>query len=339
MDSKRSGRTIRAGLLHIGVFSAIANVLILTLPLYLLQIYDRVLPAASQSTLLYISLVGLLALVVLAIIDIIRSHLAARLNQKLDVAVGDSIFLAAVNSPRAALGDVQPLRDLAVIRGFVSSRALFFLFDLPFAPFFVVLVYLIHPVLFWVTVGGAVVMVAVALLNEFASHRGSREAAEALANAFNAAQAFGRNFETVRALGMVGNATAAWGERNATALIANERVARVNSLWGGVARSLRMLLQLVTLGVGALLVLRGEMTAGMIFASSMITSRALQPLDQVVSAWRQIAESRAAYRRIRGISLSEPPVRTPLPAPTGELDVSQVVYAPPNALPNAPPLI
>jgi ATP-binding cassette subfamily C protein len=342
MPAKPLRTRLSTGLVHIGVFSAVANLLLLTLPLYMLQVYDRVLPSANLSTLLYISLLALLALAVLGLLEIVRGALAARLTARIDAGAGGDLFLAAMNSPRAGLGDVQPLRDLATVRNFVASRALFFLFDLPFAPLFLVLVFFIHPLLFAVTATGAALMIAVALCNQWASRRGNREAGEALNTAFGSAQAFGRAFEAVRALGMVGNAAATWGQRHAGALLAAERVARTNAFWGGLSRALRLILQVATMGIGAWLVLENQMTAGMIFAVSMISSRALQPLDQIVGSWRQIADARAAWDRIRpATALPHRPAAAPviLPALTGGLEVRQLVYAPPDALPSALPLL
>jgi ATP-binding cassette subfamily C protein len=184
-------------------------------------------------------------------------------------------------------------------------------------------------------------MIGFALCNQWASRRGNREAAEALNAAFGSAQAFGRGFEAVRALGMIGTAGATWGQRHATALLTAERVSRVNALWGGLSRALRLILQVATMGIGAWLVLEGQMTAGMIFATSMITCRALQPLDQIVGSWRQIVEARAAWDRIRTAHGRQHPAASslPLPALTGVLEVSQLVYSPTDAPPSTPALI
>jgi ATP-binding cassette subfamily C protein len=323
------------------VFSAFTNILILVLPLYMLQVYDRVLPSSSLNTLLYISIAALLAVAVLGVLEIVRSQFASRVSARIEVDLGSEMFLASMNHPRAALGDVQPLRDLSIIRNFVASRALFFLFDTPFAPLFVVLLYFVHPNLFWITLLGGLLMVAVAVINQVATEKSGREAAEALGATMNSAQSFGRNFETVRALGMVGSAVEVWGNHYAASLQANDSVASANAFWGGISRTLRMLLQLATLGVGAYLVLLGEMTAGMIFAASMISSRALQPLDQVIGGWRQIAEAFGAWKRIAAIAASarRQPDRLPPQIPHGELSLTQIIYFPPDASANAQALI
>jgi ATP-binding cassette subfamily C protein len=329
-------------LIEIGIFSTIANVLLLISPLYLLQVYDRVLPASSMNTLVYLTLFAVGGLAVLGILELVRSLYANRFAARFDVQLGSAAFIAAMNGSRAGLGDVQPLRDLATIRSFIASRALFFLFDLPFGPFFILLLYFVHPLLFAITLAGAVVMVAVALLNQAATSRSGREAGDTLAATMNFAQTFARNFETVRALGMVSSIVEFWGGRFSDSLRASDKVARSNAVYGGLSRTIRMVLQLAVLGVGAYLVLLEEMTAGMIFAASIISGRALQPLDQIVGSWRQVIDASQAWKRISALAKLdsiEKPVSVELPAPKGVLALEQVVYFLPNADPGAPPLI
>ena len=285
-------------LIEIGIFSAVTNVLLLVMPLYLLQIYDRVLPATSLSTLIYISLLAAAALAVLGMLEIIRSYYADKVAARLDTELGSDAFLVSMTGPRAALGDVQPLRDLSTIRTFINSRSLFFLFDLPFSPFFIALLYLIHPVLFYITLVGAAIMVGVALANQKATAKPGQQAADSMMVSMNMAQSFGRNFETVRALGMVSNVTEVWGKKFAESLNMSASASRRNALFGGFSRTMRQLLQNGILGAGAYLVLQNEMTAGMIFASSIISGRALQPLDQIIGGWRQVIDAGRAWKRL-----------------------------------------
>lgn len=336
-----SNRTVLSrSVVEMGLFSAVMNTLVLILPLYMLQVYDRVLPAANLDTLTYLTLLALSSLLLFGVLEVVRGIYASRLAARLDVAFGASSFLAAMSGPRAALGDVQALRDLATLRGFIASRTIFFLFDLPFGPIFVGLLYFIHPLLFLVTVIGAVLMVSIAVLNQVASSRPGNEAAENLSASMNSAQAFARNFETVRALGMVSNAIEFWGARFSGSLHASDGLARINAFYGGVSRTTRSVLQIAILGVGAYLVLHNEMTAGMIFASSMISARALQPLDQIVGSWRQITDANLAWKRLSA-SRSEPDKQESiaLPVPEGALSADQIVYHLPGSADGALPLI
>jgi PrtD family type I secretion system ABC transporter len=329
-------------LIEIGIFSAAINLLLLVMPLYLLQIYDRVLPANSMSTLIYISLLAAAALVVLGMLEIIRAYYADKVASRLDTQIGSDAFLVSMTAPRAALGDVQPLRDLQTIRTFINSRSLFFLFDLPFSPFFIALLYLIHPMLFFVTLFGAFVMVGVALANQKASAKPGQQAADSLMVSMNMAQSFGRNFETVRALGMVSNVTEVWGKKFAESLNRSASASRRNALFGGFSRTVRQLLQNGILGAGAYLVLQNEMTAGMIFASSIISGRALQPLDQIIGGWRQVIDAGRAWKRLRSIDTSATSANKDsikLPDLKGAVAIEGLIYYPPDADRAAEPLI
>ncbi|QND58620.1 type I secretion system permease/ATPase [Mesorhizobium huakuii] len=342
MDKPRNKNTnvMSKSVIEMGLFSAVINALLLVIPLYMVQIYDRVLPAANINTLIYLSIIAVSSILLFAVLEVLRGMYASRLAARLDVRLGSTSFLAAMNGPRAGLGDVQSLRDLATVRGIIASRTIFFLFDLPFGLIFVGLLYFIHPLLFLVTAAGAILMVAIAVLNQAASSNPSRGAAENLAAAMNSAQAFSRNFETIRALGMVSNAIEFWGTGFSGFLHASDRVARINALYSGISRATRTGLQIAILGVGAYLVLHNEITAGMIFASSMVAARALQPLDQIIGSWRQIVEANLAWKRL-SIAASNAPNRdqVALPPAKGTLTVDQVVYQVPGSVDGSLPLI
>ncbi|TIT81400.1 MAG: type I secretion system permease/ATPase, partial [Mesorhizobium sp.] len=171
MPGYTKGRMLSKSVVEMALFSAVMNTLVLVLPLYMLQVYDRVLPAANLDTLTYLTLLAVSSLLLFGVLEVVRGVYASRLAARLDVSLGTSSFLAAMSGPRAGLGDVQALRDLATLRNFIASRTVFFLFDLPFGPIFVGLLYFIHPLLFLVTVVGAVLMVIIAMLNQAASSR------------------------------------------------------------------------------------------------------------------------------------------------------------------------
>jgi PrtD family type I secretion system ABC transporter len=329
-------------LIEIGIFSFVTNALLLVMPLYLLQIYDRVLPASSLSTLVYISLLAAAALGVLGMLEIVRSYYADKVASRIDTELGSDAFFISMNGPRAALGDVQPLRDLQTIRTFINSRSLFFLFDLPYSPLFIILLYLIHPVLFYVTLFGAVIMVGLALANQKSTGKSGQQSADSMMVSMNMAQSFGRNFETVRALGMVKNATEVWGKKFAESLNLSAVSSRRNALFGGFSRTVRQLLQNGILGAGAYLVLQNEMTAGMIFAASIISGRALQPIDQIIGGWRQVIDAGRAWKRLNkidGTALVGNKDAIDLPDLKGAVSVEGLVYYPPDAERSAEPLI
>lgn len=336
-------RMVRRAIFDLAAFSLAASLLLLATPLYLLQVYDRVLAASSQDTLLFLSLIVVAALVVLGIVDEVRARYANRLSLRLERALAGVAFRASLTAPGAAAGDPGPLRDLAIVRGFLTSRIGFALFDLPFTPLFLLILFLIHPALFWLALAGMVVLVAIALLNRRATAAPGKEAAEASQAAGALAQGFARNQESVKALGMLDAASQSWGRRFAEAALSAERVADINSRYGGIARTLRQILQTAILGVGAWLVLRQDMTGGMIFASSIISGRALAPIDQIINGWRQIVDANAAWKRLRAATEQqvgrEQADSTALPAPAGNVAAENLVYFSPGTEAAGQPLI
>lgn len=334
---------ITRGIIDIGVFSFLINVLLLVMPLYMLQVYDRVLPSTSIETLIYLSLIAIASLVFLGGLEVIRSMYSQRIAASIDRSIGSKAFAATLAGRQGAdSGDIRPLRDLATLRSFVASRGLTTLFDLPFAPLFVVLLYFVHPVLFWVTVGGAALMVLVVVLNQIAGRQGNHIAAEMAASSNLTAQGFARNIETLRAMGMVRNVTEVWGKGFAETLRLQDRLATINAVFGGVSRTLRLTLQLAILGAGAWLVIAGEITAGMIFASSIVSGRALQPLDQLIAGWRQMIEAKRAWERLRQMLLkadNKGGRKLRLPEPSGAIAVQNLVYTAPNSSPGTDPII
>ncbi|WP_027058594.1 type I secretion system permease/ATPase [Mesorhizobium loti] len=323
----------------VGVFSLLINILLLVIPLYLLQVYDRVLPSSSVETLVYLSGIAVLALAVLGLLDAIRAVYTQRVAATLDRKLGAGTFAVSLGAKYA--GGLSPLRDLASVCAFVRSRGVTVLFDLPFAPVFLALLYLIHPVLFWVTVGGAALLLLLVVANQLAIGRNDVLSAECSALASQAEQAFTRNAETLRAMGMVENAAQVWRRHVAAALTLHDRSASANAIFSGASRALRMMLQLAILGAGAWLVLDGQMTAGMIFASSLVSSRALQPLDQLIGAWRQIADARRAWRGLETALAARPleARKLILPDPTGAISMQDVFFMAPNAQLGTEPIL
>ncbi len=320
---------LRRPFLEIGIFSFAINLLMLVVPIYMLQIYDRVLPSASVETLTYLSIMAVVALGLMASLDVVRGLYAARLAVGVDIAHTRQAMLAAMHSDRASLGDIQPVRDLAAIRGFLGSRMVFALFDLPFAPLFILLLWFVHPALFALTAIGAVLLAGLAVANQIATARWARRGAESDLAALSTAQSFTRHADTLRAMGMAANAVEAFGADHARSLDASDRISGTNALFAGLSRFVRLSLQIAVLGVGALLVLRSDMTAGMIFAASIISGRGLQPIDQLIGGWRHYVDVHAAWRRFGKAIATQDMSRQPidLPAPEGMLRFEGVHYA------------
>jgi PrtD family type I secretion system ABC transporter len=324
---------VSRGMLELGFLSFAINLLLLTQPIYMLQVYDRVLPAASLTTLLFLSVITLGAVIVWGLLDSFRQVYATRLAARFETELGARALLASSLGPNAELGDTQPLRDLATVRAFVGSRILQGLFDLPFVPIFLVLLIFIHPYLFILTIFGVVLVSVIAWINQRAVVDSAKKAAEGSMKAMSAAQSFTRNAETIRSMGMVRNTIGVWGVAQSNALIALDENASVNAFYGGLSRSIRQLLQIAIMGLGAWLVIDGKTTAGMIFATSMISGRALQPIDQLVGGWRQIWDSKLAWDRLNVALTTTEALQLPktdLPEPKGEIIAENLIYSPPS---------
>lgn len=323
----------RRSVIDLGLFSTVVNVLALTSPLFLIQVYDRVLPSSSIETLVYLTIIAFLAFAFLGLLDVIRTIYAVRMAAKLDSELGATAFANVVTATGREPGDIQPLRDLATVRGFVASRGTPVLFDLPFSPVFAALLYLLHPLLFLMTTIGAIVILLLVFLNQSMNKKASQFAQERITSANLTAQMFSRNAETVRAMGMTNDVGEVWGRQFAAATAAADRSLVVNAIFGGISRSIRMILQMAILAVGATLVLKGQMTAGMIFASSILSGRALQPLDQLVGIWKQAMDARSAWSRFEKVieAGNADSRKVLLPNPAGNIAVRDLLYVSPDA--------
>ncbi|MCA0256837.1 MAG: type I secretion system permease/ATPase [Proteobacteria bacterium] len=332
---------LRKSIVPLGLFSFVLNVTLLVPSLYMLQVYDRVLPSNSGETLIYITLMAVAALGLMAVLEVVRSLFSQRIAAGLDRSYAALAFKAALSGPRAGFGDIQPLRDLATLRGFIASRGLANLLDLPFLPFFLLVLYTIHPVLFVLTVFGAALLISVVVLNQMTGRRDSQSATEQATLANLTAQAFVKSAESVRAMGMKDNAVESWGEKFAAATVYSDRVGERNAIFTSLSRVLRMVLQLAILGTGAYLVLKGQMTAGMIFASSLISGRALQPIDQLIGGWKQTVEAHRALLRLDRAIMTQRDLkpRIELPTPRGDVAVRDLMWLPPYRPAGAPPVI
>lgn len=345
VDKRITSGSLRSAFLRsvidLGLFSTVVNVLALTSPLFLIQVYDRVLPSSSIETLVYLTIIAFLAFAFLGLLDVIRTIYAVRMAAKLDSELGATAFANVVTATGREPGDIQPLRDLATIRGFVASRGTPVLFDLPFSPVFAALLYLLHPLLFLMTTIGGIVILLLVFLNQYMNKKASQFAQERITSANLTAQMFSRNAETVRAMGMTNNVSEVWGRQFAAATAAADGSLVVNAIFGGISRSIRMILQMAILAVGATLVLKGQMTAGMIFASSILSGRALQPLDQLVGIWKQAMDARSAWQRFeKVIEAGDADSRKLLlPNPAGDIAVRDLLYVSPDAGADPEPIL
>ena len=329
-------KSCRSAFVGVAVFSAIVNLLALTGSLYMLQIYDRVLSSKSISTLVGLSLITLAAYVLSGGLDTIRAKMLARIGARFDEQLARRIFDLVATMPlkgAKASESLQPVRDLDQIRGFLSGMGPTALFDMPFMPIFFIACFIIHPWLGWFSIGGGVVIVLLTLYTEAKSRGPMYDLTRSGAERHALAETSRRNAEAVRALGMLGHLAARYDRVHTTHVNDGLRASESASVIGAFAKVFRMVLQSGILGMGAYLVIEGQMSAGSMIAASIMMSRALAPIEIAVANWKGFIGARQSYRRLQHI-LSLIPAqgrRLPLPAPRREVLVEDLYVSAPGA--------
>ncbi|WP_367948209.1 type I secretion system permease/ATPase [Devosia sp. WQ 349K1] len=332
-DSYRSAlSTIRRNLVLVFVFTIFINILVLAIPIYLFQMSDRVLTSRSLDTLAMLTIFVLGAVFLQVFLDGTRRIILMRTAVEAEVQLGAPVLSAAA---RASLGgngrDYQVLSDLQQVRSFITSGTLLALLDAPLAPLFIVVVYLIHPTLGVIIVGASLVLLVVALLNQRATAKSFGEANAFLSRANAHLDSMSRNAQIINALAMIPEAVRIWGKDTAGSLKAQVRAQDMNTVFSSISKLVRLCTQVGLLGWGAFLALEGQMTGGMVIAASIISGRALSPIEGAIEGWNHVVHVRAAIGRIRGLLQSSPLnfARLQLPSPSGKLDVERVLFVPP----------
>jgi PrtD family type I secretion system ABC transporter len=315
---------------YAGLFSLAINLLLLVPPLYMLQVFDRVLASRSGETLAMLSVAAIGALLVMALLEVVRARLLAAASVALDRNLGPRVLdgLLAQTARLSGAAHLNGLRDVAALRSFLAGPGLMTLLDAPWLPFFLLVIFLFHPLLGALALAGALAMVTLAWLNERLS-RGPFERAQAEARrAGRFIDASVRNAEVVNALGMLPAVTRRWQSLNDAALVEQLRAVGVGGTFAGWTKFTRQFIQIAMLAAGAYLVVTQEVTAGVMMASTILLGRALAPVETLVAGWRGMVEARSAWARLDQL-LKATPVADPgtrLPAPAGKVQVEQLVF-------------
>jgi len=316
--------------LYAALFSLAVNLLLLAPPLYMLQVFDRVLSSRSEETLLVLTFAALVALLLMAVLDVLRARLMAAAGAALDRRLGPLVLegLLAQAARSSGSGYLNGLRDVNTLRGFFGGQGLLAVFDAPWLPLFLLIILLFHPLLGAVALAGAVAMLLLALLNERMTREPLERAQDEARRAGRFIDANMRNAEVVNALGMLPAVTRRWAALNEGALREQRRASRTGGALLGCTKFARQLIQLAMLGAGAYLVLSQHVSAGIMIAATILLGRALAPVETLVGGWRGMVEARSAWRRLdqllAGSPLQEP--GTELPAPAGAVQVEQVLF-------------
>lgn len=326
-------RYFREYLIYAGVFSVFINLLMLTLPLYMLQLFDRVLSSMSKETLFMLTLAAIFAIVISWALDYLRSRLMMSGGVVLEERLGHRVLSGVIKHTARLEGKdhAQGLRDVSLLRNFLTGQGLFSLFDAPWVVFYIIIIYLFHPLMGAVATVSALLLFAIAYLNEKLTSPPLHEANMAARRSSRFIDSALRNAEVISAMGMQPGVERRWQSMNAEVIIAQNTAAQRSTLFLSATKSLRMLIQIVMMATGAWLVIEQHLTPGVMMAGTLILARALAPVESAIGSWKQFVDARESYesldKLLGTISFDS---GLPLPAPAGELKVERVVFAPPG---------
>jgi len=306
----------------LALISGMINLLTLTGSIFMIQVYDRVLSSRSMPTLAALAAIAAAAYLFQGALDAIRGRVLALIGERIDGAAGPELHKAVAELPlragKSGQETLQPFRDLESIRSFMSSPGPIALFDMPWLPVYLILCYLFHPVLGYAAFGAALLLIGITILTELRSRAPMRRALEAQSQRNLIADNTQRGAEVVRAMGMIPALAERWHEAHVRHLQAQRQANYVTGGLSAVAKMSRMLVQSCMLGLGAYLAIKGEISAGTIIATSILSSRALAPVDQAIGSWKGFIMARQGYARLKlllaGLAKAAPEVQLPPPS-------------------------
>lgn len=309
-DLGRAIWTFRREIAWVGFFSMFANLLLLTPTLYMLQVFDRVMISRSELTLLAVTMIAIAFLAVMAFSEWLRSKLLVRAGVRFDEFLNSRVFVASfeANLNKAGANSVRAFADLTNLRQFLTGNGVFAFFDMPWTPVYLLVLFLMHPVLGWVSVFFFFVLCGMAWLGYRVTAPHTERVTDSLvdANTFLATKM--RNAEAVQAMGMLGNLRERWMSLHRRSIMAQATQQTATQRMQALTKFVQYSQQSIVLATGAWLVIQGEMTAGAMIASNVLMSNALRPVSTMVLTWRQFIEARAAYGRLETL-LAEHPER------------------------------
>lgn len=332
-------RKARLSFLGVGVFSGIINVLMLAGSIYMLQIYDRVLPSRSVPTLVGVTMLLVLLYAAFGALDYARIRTLSRIGLGIDRQLRARVMQAVLLMPlRARQGTdaMQPVRDLDQVRSFLSGLGPTALFDMPWMPIYIALIWLLHPVLGYFAVASALLLVSLTMLTELRTKGPSRDATQSSARRHTFTEQARRNAEVVHAMGLSGRVVGQWNKINERYLTDQVSMSDAATGIGTVSKVLRLLLQSGILGLGAYLAIHGELSPGALIAGSIVLSRALAPIEIAIANWKGFVGMRQSIVRLEQVLAAVPDAAqaakgaTALPRPSGSLVVKDLSVAPPG---------
>ncbi|SFP42051.1 ATP-binding cassette, subfamily C, exporter for protease/lipase [Nitrosomonas cryotolerans] len=318
----------------VGVFSAVINMLMLMPAIYMLQLYDSVITSRNEMTLLMLTLIMLGAYIFMGALEFVRSFVLIRIGAQLDVKLNKRVYTAAFEESlkRGGGNAGQALKDLTNLRQFLTGNALFAFFDAPWFPIYLLVIFMFHPWLGTFALCGTAILITLAYVNEKISHKPLTEASSMAVASTTLATNNLRNAEVIEAMGMLPNLQTRWYQLHSRFLNLQADASEKAGIVGAITKFTSVSLQSLVLGLGALLVLDDIISPGMMIAASILMGKALAPVQQLISTWKQLGSTRSAYERLTQL-LEDNPAREPgmtLPKPKGAISVENVTAAPPG---------
>jgi PrtD family type I secretion system ABC transporter len=298
--------------------SGLINLLALTGSFYMMQIYDRAIPSQNVPTLLALSALAIGLYLFQGIFETIRSQILVRVGSRLDKKLAPLAHKVAIDMPRFGFSTSEALersRDVDTVRGFLGSQGPMAFFDLPWMPLYLVFVYLLHPYLGALVIGGACLLTLIAIATELVMRKVSHESQKTVMARNAIADSNTRNAEVLRAMGFASRAVDRFTEANQKHIEYQTQANDISGTLGAVARILRMIMQSATLGLGAYLVIEGQMSGGAIIAASITSSRALAPVDMAIANWKNMVQARNAWARLQETMIALDKEVTPMSLP------------------------
>lgn len=331
-DALQLGRT---PLFFAGLFSTVSNLLFLAMPIYTQQVFGRVLVSHSLPTLLVLTGGVLFVFLISSIIDVYRTRVLTSFGVVFDRRTSGPVFAALFDGAvrRVPSARAQVMRDLDQLRQGVSGPAVAVLFDLPFIPLFLGVLFLINFAVGAVTLLGGLLLLVLAFAQDRATRAAYKRSNDETVQGYNFTEAALRNGEVVRAMGMLPALGAQWGKQRRSAQGKMFQAAEAANIYGSAIKMVRLVVQILVMGLGAYLIMKAEIPAGLLFANMMVASRAMQPFEKLVASWNTLVNAQQSYERLKELFANyEPaPAATALPRPRGELKVERVNFTAPGA--------
>lgn len=335
-EELRAARVAGRGLLWaVALFSAFVNLLMLVGPIFMLQVYDRVLGSRSEETLLALFVLVAFLFAMMGLLDLARGRVMARLAAGFQSRLDRRVFTAALARSALVPGDqaaAAGLRDLEAIRQLLASPVFLALFDMPWAPLFLAAVFIFHPWLGWLALAGGAVLVVVTALNQANTRRAVLAAHAANQRAERLSDQLRDEADLVQSMGMRGASFARWAKARGEAMSESITATDRSGVYSVFSRTFRLFLQSAMLALGALLVLKGELTPGAMIAASILMGRALAPVEQAIGGWAAVQRAQEGWQRLAALLATVPAdgPRTTLPKPRANLEANQLTVVPPG---------